>query len=160
MNEWRVGGLFLKCVCVCVCVWEREWVRERESERESEWVREREWEREREREWEQVSDTIPWYNQTSPWYVQRRLNLGKKWPVTVYDPRNTAWQAIRKQQMENPNKTLLKVDQRCRNPAHRTYSPEFTYALLHGMRARLANSHFSYIYPVSSTGAKLSPELY
>jgi hypothetical protein len=62
--------------------------------------------------------------------------------------------------MENPNKTILKVYKRCRNPAHRTNSSAFTYVILQGMQARLANSHFPYISPVSSTGAKLSPKLY
>ena len=62
--------------------------------------------------------------------------------------------------MENPNKTIMNAYQRCRNTAHRTYSPAFTYAILDGMQARLANSHFPYISPASSRGAKLIPELY
>ena len=62
--------------------------------------------------------------------------------------------------MESPNKPILKVYQRCRNPAHRTYSQALTYVILQGMQARLANAHFPYISPVSSTGAKLSPELH
>ena len=58
--------------------------------------------------------------------------------------------------MENPNKPILKVYQRCRNPAHRTYSPAFTHVILHAMRARLANPHTSPTFPqFLLTGAKL-----